>query len=453
MKKTITSFLSGTGFPPLPFPFDCREHHLLPTCYKVPVVVYDQEPSSIIAYALSSYDYHQKLQEIQAIFSSSQKFGGSTKDLKDDETGSKETAPPSGESKKNPGSILSFVKNKETNPKLTKLDSVRYNPKMDLASGETGDENDFSMLSTSLSESEKFKTGKQTQGPHIELQYSDHMAKFYCKIYFAEQFRKLRKLIFPAGEERFIRSLSRCKMWDAKGGKSGSKFCKTDDQRFILKQMSGAEIDVFEKFGPEYFTYMRKSYLEQKPTALGKIVGVYRIGYRNTHTNAGIRQDLLVMENLFYNRKISQTFDLKGSERNRLATTSGKRDEEQVLLDTNLLNLSIESPLYIYPHSKTLLMSVISSDSEFLSTNLVMDYSLLVGLDESNNELVLGIIDYIRTFTWDKKLETIIKSAGGKLPTVVSPEIYRSRFLAAMTRYFLPVPDQWTGKDFDPTLS
>ena len=35
------------------------------------------------------------------------------------------------------------------------------------------------------------------------------------------------------------------------------------DQRFILKQMSGAEIDVFEKFGPEYFTYMSKSYLEQ----------------------------------------------------------------------------------------------------------------------------------------------------------------------------------------------
>jgi 1-phosphatidylinositol-3-phosphate 5-kinase len=49
----------------------------------------------------------------------------------------------------------------------------------------------------------------------------------------------------------------------------------------------------------------------QKPTALGKIVGVYRIGFRNTQTNAAVRQDLLVMENLFYGRKISQVRNLK----------------------------------------------------------------------------------------------------------------------------------------------
>ena len=33
----------------------------------------------------------------------------------------------------------------------------------------------------------------------------------------------------------------------------------------------------------------------------------------------------------------------------------------------------------------------------------------------------------------------------GKMPTVVSPELYRSRFLEAMDRYFLHVPDRWTG--------
>lgn len=65
--------------------------------------------------------------------------------------------------------------------------------------------------------------------------------------------------------------------------------------------------------------------------------------------------------------------------------------------------------------------------------------------------------DYIRTFTWDKKLETLVKSSmimggQGKLPTVVSPEIYRSRFCEAMDRYFLQVPDHWSslgvGVDF-----
>jgi 1-phosphatidylinositol-3-phosphate 5-kinase len=29
-----------------------------------------------------------------------------------------------------------------------------------------------------------------------------------------------------------------------------------------------------------------------------------------------------------------------------------------------------------------------------------MDYSLVVGVDSEKQELVVGIVDYIRTFTW-----------------------------------------------------
>jgi len=53
---------------------------------------------------------------------------------------------------------------------------------------------------------------------------------------------------------------------------------------------------------------------------------------------------------------------------------------------------SIESPLYVYPHSKTVLMQAISKDTEFLASHLVMDYSLLVGVDDVSKELVVGII-------------------------------------------------------------
>lgn len=59
---------------------------------------------------------------------------------------------------------------------------------------------------------------------HIELQFSDQNSKFYCKIWFAEYFRMLRKLIFPQGEEAFIRSLARCSDWKPVGGKSGKIF-------------------------------------------------------------------------------------------------------------------------------------------------------------------------------------------------------------------------------------
>jgi len=58
----------------------------------------------------------------------------------------------------------------------------------------------------------------------------------------------------------------------------------------------------------------------------------------------------------------------------------------------SLLTVSVESPLYIHPHSKTVLTTAIRRDSHFLSTNMVMDYSLLVGLDDKKKELVVGII-------------------------------------------------------------
>lgn len=31
------------------------------------------------------------------------------------------------------------------------------------------------------------------------------------------------------------------------------------------------------------------------------------------------------------------------------------------------------------------------------------------------------------------------------MPTVVSPDVYQKRFTEAMQRYFLMVPDKWTG--------
>jgi 1-phosphatidylinositol-3-phosphate 5-kinase len=80
----------------------------------------------------------------------------------------------------------------------------------------------------------------------------------------------------------------------------------------------------------------------------------------------------------------------------------------------------------------------------------VMDYSLLVGVDEKRNELVMGIIDFMRQYTWDKHLETWVKASGilggpkNVSPTVISPKQYKKRFRKAMSAYFLVVPDQWS---------
>uniref|UniRef100_A0A671SYS0 1-phosphatidylinositol 3-phosphate 5-kinase n=1 Tax=Sinocyclocheilus anshuiensis TaxID=1608454 RepID=A0A671SYS0_9TELE len=123
------------------------------------------------------------------------------------------------------------------------------------------------------------KQKKQTGNPHIELQFSDANAKFYCRIYYAEEFHKMREEIMESSEDDFVRSLSHCVNWQARGGKSGAVFYATEDDRFILKQMPRLEVQSFLDFAPHYFTYITGAVQQKRPTALAKILGVYRIGY------------------------------------------------------------------------------------------------------------------------------------------------------------------------------
>ncbi|KAL0963969.1 hypothetical protein UPYG_G00315910 [Umbra pygmaea] len=416
MKAILANLLPGNSYNPIPFPFDPDKHYLMYEHERVPIAVCEREPSSIIAFALSCKEYKTALDELSKITV---------------KTGSEDTAQTvsSGESRaKN-----SPAKPNETTSSQMGLgrSSLESEPIKDVDIGD--------------------KQKKLAGNPHIELQFSDANAKFYCRIYYAEEFHKMRAEIMESSEDDFVRSLSHCVNWQARGGKSGAVFYATEDDRFILKQMPRLEVQSFLDFAPHYFTYITGAVQQKRPTALAKILGVYRIGYKNSQNNSEKKLDLLVMENLFYGRKMAQVFDLKGSLRNRnVKTDSGKESCEVVLLDENLLKLVHDNPLYIRAHCKAILRAAIHSDAYFLSSHLIIDYSLLVGRDDTTDELVVGIIDYIRTFTWDKKLEMVVKSTGilggqGKMPTVVSPELYRARFCEAMDKYFLMVPDHWTG--------
>ncbi|TYJ97007.1 1-phosphatidylinositol-3-phosphate 5-kinase FAB1B-like [Cucumis melo var. makuwa] len=109
--------------------------------------------------------------------------------------------------------------------------------------------------------------------------------------------------------------------------------------------------------------------------------------------------------------------------------------------------------------AKRLLERAVWNDTSFLASIDVMDYSLLVGLDEEKQELVVGIIDFMRQYTWDKHLETWVKNSGilggpkNAAPTVISPHQYKKRFRKAMTTYFLMVPDQWPSSTVSPSES
>uniref|UniRef100_A0A7N1A8F9 1-phosphatidylinositol-3-phosphate 5-kinase n=3 Tax=Kalanchoe fedtschenkoi TaxID=63787 RepID=A0A7N1A8F9_KALFE len=290
------------------------------------------------------------------------------------------------------------------------------------------------------------------KSPHLRLSFKDESltagsrAKFSVICYFAKQFESLRKKCCPS-EVNFIRSLSRCSTWSAQGGKSNVYFAKTSDERFIIKQVTKTELDSFEEFAPEYFKYLTNSISSGSPTCLAKILGLYQVTAKNSNGGKVTKMDVMVMENLFYKRKVSRVYDLKGSARSRYnADTTG---ENKVLLDTNLLETLRTNPIFLGSKAKRSLERAVWNDTSFLASVDVMDYSLLVGVDNESKELVLGIIDYMRQYTWDKHLETWVKASGilggpkNASPTIISPKQYKRRFRKAMTTYFLTVPDQW----------
>ncbi|XP_062972178.1 1-phosphatidylinositol 3-phosphate 5-kinase [Elgaria multicarinata webbii] len=468
MKAILANLLPGNSYNPIPSPFEPDKHYLMYEHERVPIAVCEKEPSSIIAFALSCKEYRSALEELSKVsLKSNVEEGLQTSSLA--ESRAKNSSPvrlpetnvgqsnqmAEAEQPKKPYGVLSFFRGtggKSPDLSSQKKETLRGADSAYYQVGQTGKEGAENQGAETQDEADGGDGQKKQLGnPHVELQFSDTNAKFYCRIYYAGEFHKMREVILGSSEEDFIRSLSRSLPWQARGGKSGAAFYVTDDDRFILKQMPRLEVQSFLDFAPHYFTYITNAVQQKKPTALAKILGVYRIGYKNSQNNTEKKLDLLVMENLFYGRKMAQVFDLKGSLRNRnVKTDTGKESCDVVLLDENLLKLVRDNPLYIRSHSKAVLKASIHSDSYFLSSHLIIDYSLLVGRDDTTDELVVGIIDYIRTFTWDKRLEMVVKSTGilggqGKMPTVVSPELYRTRFCEAMDKYFLMVPDHWTG--------
>ncbi|CAK1544870.1 unnamed protein product [Leptosia nina] len=303
---------------------------------------------------------------------------------------------------------------------------------------------------------------KAKSNEHIEVLLKDGLV---CRVYYAVQFHKLRHMLLAgiSGEQKterdesrccdphrekenkgvceieegFIRSLAQCVPWATRGGKSGSTFCKTKDDRYVLKEMTKPEWQQFLEFAPHYFNYVTNCRTNKLPSLLARILGVFSVG--------GAGSGVLVIEHVWYgpSRGVLSRFDLKGAARHRLAMGAASAPPHQaVLVDDNLLALRWERQLYVESTTGSRLWASLERDTSFLAQHHVMDYSLLLGIQDDT--LVLGIIDYIRTFTWDKKLEHLVKkNLGSGQPTVVSPEQYKRRFCAAARKYFLQCPEHW----------
>ncbi|PON78285.1 Chaperonin Cpn60/TCP-1 family [Trema orientale] len=395
---------------------------LLPVCDDAIIPVYDDEPTSIISYALASREYSLQ--------------------VCDDVDRQKENGDFKSSSFSDSLNFHSFHSSDDT-----ASESHRS-----YGSSEEG------ILSVSGSRS--LDPISYTKALHARVSFGEDgpldKVKYSVTCYYAKRFEALRKICCPS-ELDYIRSLSRCKKWGAQGGKSNVFFAKTLDDRFIIKQVTKTELESFIKFAPGYFKYLSESISSGSTTCLAKILGIYQVTSKHVKGGKESKMDVLVMENLLFRRNVTRLYDLKGSSRSRYNADSTGRNK--VLLDQNLIEAMPTSPIFVGTKAKRLLERAVWNDTAFLAAADVMDYSLLVGLDEEKHELVVGIIDFMRQYTWDKHLESWVKTTGilggpkNSTPTVISPIQYKKRFRKAMTTYFLMVPDQWSPPSLNPSTS
>lgn len=302
LMKMLTTFWaerSASGWPQLDYPMNFTDHIFTDS----DVIVREDEPSSLIAFALGSEDYKAKLAVIQRQWKMS-------------------------EQKDSEGEAFSDTKS--------------------LSQSEPGDE--------FMGEEELEKSLLRATGTHLKYQFTEGSAKMLCKIFYAEQFDALRRKCGAA--DRIIESLSRCLKWDSKGGKTKSVFLKTLDDRLVMKSLSPIETSAFLRFAPAYFNIMAEALFHDLPSVIAKMLGFFQVIVKNPATGTEIKLDLLVMENLFYDRSPTRIFDLKGSMRNRKIQSTGEQNE--VLLDENMVEYIYESPLFAREHSKKLLRASVS---------------------------------------------------------------------------------------------
>ncbi|MQL93056.1 hypothetical protein Taro_025686 [Colocasia esculenta] len=208
------------------------------------IPVYDDEPTSIISYALISSDYHSQMCDVEE---------------KIRDSGEASISFPSYDS----GSFHPF-------PSFDEISSESFRNMNSI---------DESILSISGSRGGlTLDPLLYTKALHVRVSFSDDggKVKYTVTCYYAKSFDALRRTCCPS-ELDFVRSLSRCKKWGAQGGKSNVFFAKSLDDRFIIKQVTKTELESFIKFAPEYFKYLSESISTGSPTCLAKILGIYQV--------------------------------------------------------------------------------------------------------------------------------------------------------------------------------
>lgn len=248
-------------------------------------------------------------------------------------------------------------------------------------------------------------------------------------------------------------------------GKSGALFYITNDEKYFMKTITGVEERMLMSMLRTYYTHIS----EYPKTLLTRYLAHFSV---KTTRNNHIR--MVVMASIFDDQLfIDQKYDLKGSTFHRLATPKQRESQNVTLKD-----LDLESPIFFSSAAVERLMMQLEKDAAFLESHYVMDYSLLLGLSDMQEDedeyykqtfgnqeenapyevgyhvdeagqkrgvrVCMGIIDFLQRFRTRKKAEysmRIVQSCSCKAASVAPPALYRRRFIDFLRTKLLPDPD------------
>ena len=240
---------------------------------------------------------------------------------------------------------------------------------------------------------------------HAELAFATP-ATVDVTVHFPLHFHLLRLLYYadfkynvPSPTRDFAQTVACVAEAKTCGGKSKSRFFRSFDGRFIIKEIEEIELRAFLESGGRAY--------------------------------------------IFAGRAVTSTYDLKGTVKKRTLGTN----EMNVGLDGNFVRALTKHPIVLRPLEKARLMEVLQNDTEMLARANVMDYSLVVGCNEARAQVWVGFIDYIRTYTFDKKIENWVKKLSnlGEDPTVIKPDFYRKRLITFVDSVFMVMPGDEPG--------
>lgn len=285
----------------------------------------------------------------------------------------------------------------------------------------------------------------------------------------------------------FVQSITNGPLETFESNSLGSRNKKVDflwsaGKQFMIKSLTEMEMSQVAQILPSYIQHLDS----QPGSLLTRFCALYTVEMTPSSPSSSFvwervckpfrrrtRRHYVVMKNSLHpSRKMSRTFDLKGSTLGRRSLSIGSTPtpaidaKRLVLKDLDFL----ESGLYLQlaPPMRRALAQQLQADVNYLNSIAVMDYSLLLAYSSprftlhrafggvgnrlkrfffrrdakssENLDVFLGIIDFLQPYTWKKWIETRFKSLLHDLEEVsaVDPDFYAQRFKYFMLRMVFP---------------